>query len=215
MNCGKARQAWRESCDAPLKAPRAWQLDAHLRACPKCRTFVAQMQTLDAGLAALRTESEDVASARFGSAAVPQAAPLVRDRPLVVPVAEARRERIPARPTFRRAVRFAIAAAILMAAGVALYSTRQPGPGRMDGPQVAGSSRPKRPTPAVIPTLPDAPRVVLRGATAADFLLVSEKSRHPRVHIFRLHAIYRLPDDGAAIEPALAAAGSESSETGS
>ena len=211
MDCTAARTAWHDRCDGQLEAAQAAALDVHLLDCAACRRFVEEMNALDAGFAALRAESEAALEAHSSGArtrpAVPRTQPVHIHRPFLAPAERGL--------AFRRVAQFAVAAAVLLAAGLAFYSGATGD--KTARPQIAvrgGTPLPSG-TRGGSPALgSDSPRIVLTGVSADAFLLVEEKSPDPRVHIYSLHAIYQATDDGAAAQTALAAAGSEPGETG-
>lgn len=63
MNCDEARQAWHERIDGELPAEGAASLALHLRACPVCREYAAQMDALAGTLDSLRAATDKIGAA--------------------------------------------------------------------------------------------------------------------------------------------------------
>lgn len=194
MDCRAARNAWHDRLDGPLDAERAARLERHLRNCADCQRFAAEMQPILAGLDGLRAESDSAMAERFPRSAVPKRLRLASGR---------------AWRSYGRATRFAVAAAVLLAVAMGFYYARRPL--KPDDARVAAPADVR----AAAPLRFERARVRLVGSSAAEFLVVSEESRAPRVHIFHLHAVLPVTDAGAAATSALAAVGARPVEAGS
>ena len=196
MDCRSARHAWHDREDGVLDDTRAARLEAHLGGCAACREFVAQMGAIETGLGALRREADVAALARFPEAAqrlAPRAAP-----------------RVLRLPSYYRAAGFAVAAAVLLAVGASIYFAR---PTRSDRSVIVNAGGRTQNDSRAAPVAAAA-QVKLVGASANNYLVVSEKTSDARVHIFSLHAVVGHLIDGAAATTALAAAGSEPAVAG-
>jgi len=162
--CQRTRQTWHDRADGLADPQDIALMQAHLAGCSACRRYVRQMDSLSDALGHLRPASE-------------------RDLPQT--------HRWPRRPVWTQIRAAAMAAALLLVAGVGLYFSpwRQAGDRVATVPQPPGpplsQESPRAESPAEAPTVRSV--VQLRGESARAWMVEQRDSGHPRVHMYKLY----------------------------
>lgn len=174
MNCEQARHLCHDRLDGLIEACDDASLSAHLATCNECHIYCAQMGELSDTFAGLARQSELVGRADAAAGFAPATV-----------------QRPPYAPAWLRIGRVAAAIALLVGGGY--YAYRAGGPLPPEQPTTVEVDAPGVPVIAQAAQRPA--RIALTGASIDDLMFVRHETKQPRVHLFRLHHVFKAPQD--------------------
>lgn len=163
MNCKDARQGWQRQVDGLSCDPRLLE---HIAACPSCKAYCDEMETLLGVLDELRQETDAIGS-RSAQPVHPESIPIGQRR-----------------WSYRIRTMIKIAAVLVFAASAWIYFNRA-----SDAPP-SGSGPIARLQETQTNTVPLG--ITLQGESAKQFLAVAQETGDARIQFYRLYPRLRI-----------------------